>query len=134
MSGLIKSGGQAGAGGIADYNGAFTQATASSAITQIVAPAANVNGVNVLRMCVSGSVASNGGKAFVHLLAKTSAPANANDGDLISVLAFNEYSKEVGPANADIYIKIPAGKGLYFAATGGYTTDVTTKSLTYKIL
>lgn len=129
MSGLIKANQQGEAGEIADYNGAFTQATASSAITQIVAPAANVNGINVLKMFLNGPV-SGSGRAVVHLLAKTTAPANENDGDLIALVIFTDRV----PTNTNIYLKIPAGKGLYFAVTGGYTTDLITKSLTYKIL
>lgn len=129
MSVLIKANQQGTTGVIADYNGAFTSSVANSTATQIVAPAANVNGVIVLRMVVHGIAGT--ARAYINLLAKTSAPANVNDGDILASLAIDLNSQPIPKNTEDIYIKVPAGKGLYFMGT---TNDTTAKSLTYKIL
>lgn len=85
--------------------------TANTAV-QVFAPAANVNGAILLGASISGY------SSEVSLLAKTSAPANDGDGDLMLRSLIRSYS--TGSASNfysdSCYMPqlVDAGKGLYF--------------------
>jgi hypothetical protein len=97
------------------YGGSFKSNTslAANGVETIFTPAANVNGA-ILQSCrYSGQVASGYGIA---LIAKTSAPANVLDGD---VIASNDINVFASGSQIQVNMKlerpvsIPAGKGLY---------------------
>lgn len=96
----------------AAYGAAYKSTTAMAANTPdtVFAPASNVNGAIVWSACaIPGGVAAVLG-AFV---AKTSAPANVLDGDVIHIAGSNgaTYGQAAPMANP---VFIAAGKGLYW--------------------
>lgn len=92
-------------------------------VMQVVAPAANVNGVIVNRF-----IFKNSNTTTVSIIAKV-APPNSNwAGD---VLALNDAAVATGYMRDDSKIKIPAGKGLYLYASN---INAVTLSLSYTVL
>lgn len=103
-------------------NVANTAFTTTTVMQQVVAPAANVNGIIINRYIFKNE------SALVTMLAKSSAPGGNWDGD---VLALNDVALATGYVRDDSKIKIPAGKGLYLYSSSAASH---TLSLTYTVL
>jgi hypothetical protein len=90
----------------------YDTSLAGGAVATAVAPATNVNGVVIKTMTLGTNV----------LFADTSAPTSVND----------LTKRPVGGSGGffPMPLKIPAGNGLYVAATGGFSAV----SFTYHIL
>jgi len=110
--------------GNVDVNGAIYNASialnslAAGAANQIIAPAANINGIILSNLCVSYVTSSANG--FSTLLAKTSPPAAFNDGDALG----NTLLTSSGANNCQNFQLInpqfiPPGKGLYLFQQAG---------------
>lgn len=111
-----------------EYTGSFAEFGVLLAVGvahQVIAPAANVNGV-VVHQCQMKHLDGGGGVAV--LIAKASAPANITDGD---VLLYGTDSS-TNPAMFSMPILIPPGKGLYFITNA--TETGSSRSLLYTVL
>ena len=109
LSGTINTSEQ----GIA-YNANFKANSnlAANTAETILLPASNTNGVLILEVNGQSDHGLNG--AILGLIAKTSAPANITDGDLlVSSRATTSGSSYVW-MHAEPNLVVPAGKGLYF--------------------
>lgn len=114
------------AGSTINYSSSWTNntSTASGVPIQIVAPAANINGIMVSR-----SVLFQDSNGPTMILAKASAPATWLDGDVIAC-APGAASASI-PVVEDAQIKIPAGRGLWLISPG---IVAQMRSLLYTIL
>ena len=124
------------------YTGAFSDSSAVAiAAQQIFAPASNVNGAYVEYIGFTATPSSAGG-TVVSIIAKASAPANANDGDVVFKASSGNGASSTAvplvPSNVQqaIRIKIPAGKGLYLNQTnlGGSGATDAQKTVLYTLL
>lgn len=97
-----------------DYSTSYKSTTAMAINTPdtVFAPGANTNGAIVWSAEASSWSGSAIGHAFI---AKTSAPANQLDGDVIVQSAFG-YVSTLAISKLCNPVKIAAGKGLYFIA------------------
>ena len=118
------------------YTGSYKANTNAAANTaeQIFAPGSNVNGA-ILNAASIMSYASTG-PTFPNLIAKTSAPANITDGDVLlstdqMILAGSNY---FSAASLKQPIFIDAGKGLYFIAGSAETSLWSNRSALYTLL
>ena len=105
-----------------DFTSYYSDASSvtGGAATVIVAPADNINGVEVTNMYIRGD---NYAGAFV---GKTSAPSNITGG---AILLVTSGAGEVrGPIEK---ISVPAGMGIYFITTSNASP---TRSMLIKIL
>lgn len=91
-------------------------ALAAGAAVQVLAPAENVNGVilNMFKTYGAFNPATNGA---VSLIAKTTAPTNANDGDVVFMAMYPAGVGELQELPRQIVI--PAGKGLWLYPSTG---------------
>lgn len=96
----------------AEYSASLASSSALTANTPqtVVSPAANINGILVTDCSVMATHGSN--VPWPTLIAKTSAPANYTDGDVIHCPNNGTGSFTLG--TMDYPILVPAGKGLYF--------------------
>jgi hypothetical protein len=109
--------------------------------TQVFSAASNVNGAYVEYVGLS-AVKSAAGGTNIALIAKSTAPASANDGDVIfrassglgNSSATNHY--EVVTIQQVQRIKIAAGKGLFINQTsiGGSPASQFEKTILYTLL
>lgn len=119
------------------YTGSFSDISpADQTATVIVAPASNVNGLYV--EIVGVTAFSNAASTFtdVTILAKTTAPANNQDGDVICRICAGGLSGYITNQQQAIRVKVPAGKGLYLnqKSFGGSTPGICSKNILYTIL
>lgn len=92
--------------------GSVTPLAANTAV-QVVAPGANVNGIEV----ASAQLHTwSGGTNNAALIAKASAPANVTDGAIL-LLGASAATYGNGVASLGDKVRIPAGVGLYFIST-----------------
>jgi hypothetical protein len=110
------------------YTGSYVTKAgfAANSITQVLAPAANTNGVIVNR-----TVFNLNASGEIVLLAKASAPANITDGDMIDYFS-NNGTGNLASVKTDS-IKVPAGKGLYLV-TGSTVVPTLINAITYTVL
>jgi len=98
------------------FTGVNFPVTATGA-TQIIAPASNTNGIYIQRLFCATWRAGVNVDAF---LAKSSAPANISDGQLIGVSDIKCVSSSC-TNSADIKdILVPAGLGVYYYVNAGF--------------
>jgi hypothetical protein len=115
------------------YGASFRTIAALAANTAevVVLPASNVNGILLHSANFVSEHASNG--ATTALLAKTSAPANAADGDgILSGTSMGFGTNRTIGGQLSNPILIPAGKGLYFIT--GTVEVVGSRSALYTLL
>lgn len=123
------------------YTNSFADSTIANVTAQVIfTPAQNVNGAYIEYIGFSGLASYSGGGA-VTILAKSSAPNSANDGDAV----FKASTGTGGNATAPLVcvaiqqfqrIKIPAGKGLYLNQTmvGGAQPSDCQKTVLFTLL
>jgi hypothetical protein len=107
------------------YSGVGPVCTVAGTPVQIVAPAANVNGITVHFSLNSHVDAPTNGLAA--LIAKSSAPVSVTDGDVL-----NYAGSGSGSTVIQLPIFVPAGKGLYWIANVAETGGL--KAVLYSIL
>lgn len=111
-----------------EYTNSFSSKAATNAGLQIVAPGANLNGIEVKKVLVTSG---GTGIGFLSILAKTSMPANDSDGDLIEVVPVTTSGAAI--YRSEPYVKIPAGKGLYAFGSTDTSTGLS-KNILYTVL
>ena len=97
---------------------------------QLVAPASNVNGIIIWSATIAEYLSTNAASSIV---AKSSAPANPSDGDVIlnaSNVAPASQNGSGGTLNTPV--KIPAGKGIYYISGASASTGL--RSILYTVL
>lgn len=112
------------------YKAAFksTAILAANTPETVISPAANVNGVIIH----SAQMAAINTGYSASMVAKSSAPANVADGDVIVVgKAFNTSAMLHGELSNPI--KIDAGKGVYFISTSAENNNAL-RSVLYTLL
>lgn len=102
---------------------------AANTAVQVVAPAANVNGLVVHS---AGIITFSGGSNNCSLIAKSSAPANVTDGDVILMAASGAAFSAV-PSILSKLNRIAAGKGLYFISTNAEAAP-SCRNVSYTVL
>ncbi|HLO62905.1 MAG TPA: hypothetical protein VK165_08060 [Azonexus sp.] len=102
---------------------------AAATAVQVVAPAANVNGIVVHS---AGIITYTGGTNNCALVAKNAAPATVVDGDVILMAASGAAFSAV-PSILSKLNRIPAGKGLYFISTNAEAAP-SCRNVAYTIL
>lgn len=122
------------------YGANFASATTLAAATneQIVAPASNVNGLILWHAEIVTVQATAAANTFIGLLAKTSAPANAIDGDLLlQAVAYCQTSAGGGLSDKAVReraVLVAAGKGLYFRNSSASAESTAYRSAEYTLL
>lgn len=112
------------------YGASYKSTTGLAANTPetVFLPAANTNGAYLHRASFQSGFSVNYQTAG--FIAKTSAPANVNDGDVICGVDVAPAAGSMGAAGKlELPIKIPAGKGLYFIATGAEANAIQRSAL-----
>lgn len=97
---------------------------------QVIAPASNVAGVIIHQ--ASMSMYFSAGSGFGCLIAKSSAPANNADGDVLLTNGSGATAQVFNTASIKGPIKVPAGKGIYFINSGSEGSGL--RSCQYTIL
>jgi hypothetical protein len=121
------------------YGASFASNTALGANTneQILAPAANLNGVIVWTASMSSSQGIAAADSIVGLMAKTAAPASMIDGDVLLTLDVRAQTA-VGFVSGNVSLEravlVAAGKGLYFRNGGGGAETTGYRSILYTAL
>lgn len=114
-----------------DYQSAFTSGANLGINTaeQIVAPAANVNGLIVWQ---AQQQYSSAGTVHCNLVARTSAPALFTDGDIL-FMGLNSFGSLNAPLTMPRPITVPAGKGLWWF-NGGTAQNFALRTCLYTLL
>lgn len=136
LAGQVSIAGVASVSGVVDVSGDYTIAykviDVSTSTNQIVAPAANVNGLILQTAEISQSMNVSGGTGYFAFVAKAgAAPANPGDGDMILGVRQSGpdgtgVTKYIAEASLMKAVKIPAGMGLYYVGQSTSNTGIAT--------
>src|SRR5687768_3902917 len=107
----------------APRTGYHVSSETATTLTTIVAPAANTKGIRIDKASVLFISATDGRS---RIMAKTSAPADANDATALTIATCKGQASNVSASHAPLVgsITLPAGFGLYHQQTANYSSDV----------
>jgi hypothetical protein len=110
---------------------------ASNAPEVVILPAANLNGLIVHSASIWTAHVTAASTSQTALIAKTSAPANGADGEMICFAGvYCQTAAGILSAGAqrEKAYRVAAGKGLYFYQSGGATEHAAKRSCAYTLL